>query len=310
MHSSRSNYVFIYDGRGVYSESGMDLKELFSTHQIFHHPVIRECDFNINFDGLNSRPTFVVPGGSAGVIGGTLIGAKPEHKAINNIKAKFGDKFNYVGICAGAFIGTDSAEVYNLGSVENSAEDAVQSPKFNNTSLLDIGMNIGVMPDYKAIGPFYPHGKRANESSTYFVPHRVKLTFQFGTTAIHPQLYVAGPGFVRTNNVTDQRTETVAIYSDQNRYVFFNGQHHKNEIENMPAIIRRIASKKEGGRFLSGTHIESCVPNSKVLSDFMIATNNNAVISEDDLLVLRQTAATTHKTVEALLKETLRPRKK
>jgi glutamine amidotransferase-like uncharacterized protein len=295
-----SSNVFIYNGIGSAQESVADLNELFTSENIFScKPDISISDFNFNIAGL-AFPTFIVPGGSTTSIGYDL---KP---TIGNINSQLKGKFNYVGVCAGAFIGTNDAYLFSTKHIpgNNSNYDyyGLSEPALLHTTKERFA-NLDLISDYNACGSFYPNNSYAIKSdpSKTYQPYCVNISFSQYNEVL-PQLYVAGPGFFPLKKM-HKTSEVVASYQDEKSYTF----PHSNimSVNSFPAIIRRKSQSDKGGVFLSGPHIEACVSNSKMLRFFKSSSPQNSALDELDYNRLIDTSQKTLETVESLLKETL-----
>jgi len=288
-----SSKVFIYNAKGASSPSAEDLKELFSSKNIFvKKPDVQLSDFNFDPSGL-STPTFVVPGGSTIALSHYI---KPR---IDKMRGIIKNDFNYVGICAGAFIGANSADLFHTSHQYNDQQESLDEPSFLFT--IDENMNLNLVTDYKAVGAFYPHDGHKNPApKKQYMPYRVNLTLA-ETKEDLPQLYVSGPGFFSTNR--RPQSSVVATYADCNTYTF-PYEKEKMQINSFPAMISSKPSEGKGGVFLSGTHIETCVPNSKLLTFFKSPGLQNAPLNALDVSALEQAEA--RATVESLLSKSLK----
>jgi glutamine amidotransferase-like uncharacterized protein len=290
-----SSKVFIYNAQGASASSAEDLKELFTSENIFvNRPDVQLSDFNFNPSGLNT-PTFVVPGGSTTQIGTRV---KPQ---ISKIRSTLGDNFNYVGVCAGAFIGTRPADLFFTTHKYSFQNGGLEEPVFFLTTE-DNKVNLDFITDYKAVGSFYPHDGHKHSTPKTYMPYRVNLSLTENNSKLS-QLYVAGPGFIPVND--NGQSSVVATYTDCESYMF-PYEKESTKVNHFPAIISSKPSEDKGGVFLSGTHIEACVPNSRFLTFFKTAEKHNSALKaeEYDAFVLEQ--AETRATVESLLSKTLK----
>jgi glutamine amidotransferase-like uncharacterized protein len=150
----------------------------------------------------------------------------------------------------------------------------------------EIDANFGLITDYQSIGPFYPNDNPPNSSKKH-IPYSVNLSLMESNKKLR-QLYVSGPGFF--SEVNQPKTKVVAAYADCKSYRF---QYLTKDItiNNLPAMICREPDEKTGGIFLSGTHIETCVPNSKMLNAFASGDKDCAALTKEDYdqLVAEQT---------------------
>lgn len=291
-----STKVFIYNGLGTSPYSTDDLKALLTSDNIFSgHPDIQLCDFNFNATGL-VKPVFVVPGGcSTSAIGRQL---KPKLAAIEEI---LGKNYHYLGICAGAFIGTSNADLFLTTHKQDNNSAQLMPPMFLvNTKDTDAELNL--ISDFKAVGSFYPNDSYLRQPPKDYIAYRVNLNLSQSGNKLS-QLYVAGPGFVPLKNNHD--TEVVASYAERARYTF-PYEDYEVSVKQFPAIIRQLPTENQGGVFLSGTHIESCVKNSRMLRFFKQASADNAALNEADYSALKTEQDQTRVVVEQLLRSTFK----
>ena len=260
--------VFIYnDNVGVNSSSCDDLKELFMRYHIYESSDVAVSDFNSSFDGLQPKKiTIVLPGGSVVFMGETLY----QHKT--KIQNLFNAGCKGVFICAGAYMATNNADLfiekYSMNQTTGQLNPLNHS---SSTKLLDVGygpgVNLNIVSDYKAYGPFIPNDSyntyiQACQDVTIYAnvrkPYCVNLRLE-STQQLFNQLYLAGCGFEKIGNSQPDSREVVATYNDKNRYSFFYKNAQSTTITNMPAIIRKP------GILLSGPHIETCIEDSKLM---------------------------------------------
>jgi glutamine amidotransferase-like uncharacterized protein len=288
-----STKVFVYHSHGASPQSAGDLKELLLTSSnIFaQRPDVQLSDFNFNVTGL-TIPTFVVPGGSTNAMASVV------QPFINDRRNILGDKFNfnYVGVCAGAYIGAESADLFHTPHKRNRLLERYEPPIF-----LDVPNNnsLGLIPDYKAIGAFYPNDSHERSFPKDITAYRVELSLDEKKEKL-AQLYVGGPGFAPLENSTSDGTKVIARYADNNSYTFEYTKTEKKTIEHLPAMVRRK------GVFLSATHIEACVPNGEFLKFFKSSgeTHNGLHKRDYDAFISEQDE--TRQTVESLLRQTLK----
>lgn len=306
-----ANAHHLYHKYGVLTHSRDDLKELFSSGHIFDHVDVTYTTFEGNFDGLKvsvDNPTLVFPGGNAWKIYGTSLSHHPK------IAELLSQGWNYVGVCAGAYLAGHEMELYQTPYQFNL--NAYAPPTFSCSQQL-----FGVCHDYNALGPFYPDPTHylwqicreklpaeqvANAAITK--PYVVSITFADQQRL--PALYVNGCAFEKRAAVPDQHT-VVASYPD-NRYAFFNPhtRSHKT-FTTMPAIIHQRVSDdhRRGGMVASGIHFETCVPNSKMLSLFSDPHNAHTIaLSSQEIQSLHDSREQAETMYTTLLKETLTPR--
>jgi glutamine amidotransferase-like uncharacterized protein len=289
----RSEKVFIYrNPKFTCSESVDDLVKLFSSDRIFNHPDVQVGDLNFNASGL-SYPTIVVPPGTATFIGQNV---KP---AIENIKYHLGAQFNYIGICAGAFVGAEDGDLCADWDRETLTRN---NPAQHFLSLSDISANLNLISDYKSVGPFFPNDKEKELKKD--IAHSATLNLESIQKKL-PFLYVSGPGFFNTKKGARSSTEVVATYADCESYAFAY-EEQREEITSLAAIVRKRQEKNQGSVLLSGVHIEACVKDSKFLRLFAESTPEISALkpAEHDQLVEQQEES--QQIVETMLRETLR----
>ena len=293
-----STKVFIYNGLGASALSADDLQALLTSNTIFSsRPDIKLCDFNFNAAGL-SKPLFVVPGGSTSIIGNQL---KPK---LATIEETLGKHYHYLGICAGAFIGTHNADLFITSHKQDTNGNQHQPPSFFMTTQ-EVSAELNLLSDFKAIGSFYPNDSYLRQPPKKYMSYRVNVNLSESGEKL-AQLYVAGPGFVALNKEgTNQHTEVVASYAERDSYTF-PYENSKVSVKQFPAIIRQLPTEKQGGVFLSGTHIESCVKNSAMLGFFKQASTDNAALNDADYRALEAEQDKSRMVVEQWLKGTFR----
>jgi hypothetical protein len=99
--------IFIYEDNYSAYFSIPDLRELFSTTEIFpSKPDIYVGSYDFNTDGLVD-PLFVIPGGT------TYSMAKEVVPQMSAIRSQIGEKFDFLGICAGGFLATGEADLFS-----------------------------------------------------------------------------------------------------------------------------------------------------------------------------------------------------
>lgn len=286
---SSSTKVFIYSGHCTGHNSREDLSTFFKTSGVFKNADVCENVFESNFSGLKNsdNPTFVIPGGQALQMGTTL---KPKWI---NIQRDLKVKYNYVGICAGAFAACEFAEAYKL--------DSGKTPLYS-TSSQDWEANLGVVSNYEALGPFYPIPNAIlNKKSRLGLTIPYRVTLEFSDKEKLDQLYIAGPLFTSTkSDDKKQNCEIIAKYSDCRGYLF---AHEKNRDKLIAEPSAIIASE---GIFLSGTHcLETCVENSKLLSFWSKPTATQLALSETDVVTLKKNRESHTKVMVPLLQRIL-----
>ncbi|EKD55273.1 MAG: hypothetical protein ACD_60C00019G0003 [uncultured bacterium] len=294
-----SRKVFIYQGAGVGPLSTADLNSLFTTSKdIFpSRPDVTLRNFDFNMDDLTD-PVFVVPGGSTSLIGNKL------KSQMDKVKIHFKENFSYVGICAGAFLGAPDADLFvttHRLSKENSKKFEPAKP-FSSTKKLGIALNM--IDDYQAFGAFYPDDSHLNAPPKELMPYRVTLSFVQSKRELS-QLYIAGPAFIPSEE--KQSSEIVATYVNHKNYTLYsNGKYQPNKP--LTAIVRKQFEKKQGGIFLAATHIETCVPDSKLLTLFNQNSIKNAALDKEDYDLLIKEQKDTRTQIECLLQESLKLR--
>ena len=295
---SSSNKVFIYNSHETDRNSADDLKELFSSNQIFAaKPDVTLSDFNSNFSGL-CRPTFVVPGGAAMRM---AVNLQPKMQTIQDAIKQH---YHYISSCAGAFLGTKNAYVFDNshGTNENKTAFVDSDYMFSTQDILDPDAYIGDINDYDAIGPFYPDDHYLGKAKKLYMPYRVNLQVTTLDKSL-AQLYVSGAGFFRNDHLP-KTAEIVATYSPDSSYSF-NLPNGKKTFETLPAMIRRFPTEDKGAVFLSGTHIETCVPNSKFLRFFQEPTQHSHALSAAEYNNFCKEQTETRADIELLLRTTL-----
>ncbi|WED41966.1 BPL-N domain-containing protein [Legionella cardiaca] len=282
--------VFIYNDIGTGPNSTSDIKELFTSKDIFSStPDVLEKNFDFNMDGL-SNPVFVVPGGSTTLIGHRL---KPQ---MDKIKIQFKDRYGYVGVCAGAYLGVSDAELFHLHY-----EPMKENPKASflcSTNTIKIALDM--INDYGAFGAFYPNEKHRFETTKELIPYRVSIS-STKTNREFSQLYVAGPAFYPIDD--KPRAQVMAYYKNSNQYTLFSNSH--SNFNSLPAIICRAPTEKSGGKFLAATHIETCIKNSKLLRFFKQEGLKHNSLQEGEIEILESEQELARGEIELMLKEAL-----
>ncbi|GEM_PF-4290171 len=303
--------VFIYKSSFTAQESISDLKELFTSYGIFESVNVMESDFNFNVDGLNGRDiTFIIPGGQAMGMGMEL---KPR---MEKMKSHFGNQFNYVGICAGAYIAPSEADIFNTNYKIDQNTKLLAAPEYVGHSS-DFEADLNIVSEYKAFGPFYPSEQDVDYSPMKgkLIPYCVNLALTNSHCNIS-QLYVSGCGFesVASSSADKKTTEAIATYTSENPYKFFYpDDRSEKKIQRLSAMISRPANAEthSGGVFLAGTHIEACVKNSRMLSSFSPTKKADAkqmLLSKESHKLLEDSQEEAAKVVVTLLKDTFKPR--
>jgi glutamine amidotransferase-like uncharacterized protein len=212
------------------------------------------------------------------------------------VRPAMGENFDYLGVCAGGFAGTSDGEIFNLST------NGVYHTPTSYKSLRKEEANCGMISDYRALGPFHPTYGYESRGPNQYVPYIIKLKLKNSTVEL-PQLYINGPGFAA--NGLSPTTKVVANYSIG---ATFKYEHGEVEHPRLAAMISAPAEQNHGARFLAGTHIEACVPNSKMLSLFWHETPRSEALSYAEVKAFRdEREATYDKTVE-ILRDTFRRR--
>lgn len=253
---SSSTHVFVYNGQGVSTECADDLKVFFEESRgIFKEkPTVLNFNAVFNCDGLTC-PTIAVPGGATTAEG---VRVKP---IINSIRKAHAQNFNYVGVCAGGFLGTNEADMFFASPIYDADCVLRKGPSLTGATMRTAftGVNLSFIDDYKAIGAFYPHDeiKIANGE----IPYCVSISLA-GTQAVQKQLYCSGPGFFAVKN-KPRLTEVVATFTDRKKYPFYYEDGRCVELDDLSAVVSKKPDDTHGGVYLSGVHFEAAVPGSK-----------------------------------------------
>ncbi len=306
-----TNSVFIYNGHGASSHSSDDLKELFIRHghEIYNsRPDVSFYDSSFKFDG--NKPddmTLVFPGGSTGVMGSILFEYKDNIQKLFDVNCNTGKSCKGVFVCAGAYLATNNADLFTDTYTMDAEADQFHPLQYDSSTFgYYLNPKMDIIPDYKAFGPFIPN----NSYVTYYRNNAAKslhasvvksycvdLLMQASQKPVK-QLYLSGCGFEHNPESKTNTCEVVAIYHDQNRYSFFYHPGNTKTISNMPAIIRKP------GVILSGTHIETCVEDSKLLKLMQDGVDNRLLpLAEGN----QYNPVDSRDTIIPLLKETLNP---
>jgi glutamine amidotransferase-like uncharacterized protein len=265
--------IFIYNGAGAGTNSSYDLKELFIRHgaEIYTNAdsfEVQFTDFNMNFDGLSPEAmTIVLPGGSVVAMGCNLFNHKTKIQSLFSANAKG------VFICAGAYLATSNADLFNDSYSVSFNDDTFNLPEYRRSTLEyysepKMDLNLDIVCDYKAVGPFIPNDSYFPLRTTYNLtkpgvgkPYVVDVLFETDQ-AISKQTYLGGCGFEPLEALVENPCNVVARYHERSRYSFFYPRAEVKNIDAMPAIIRKP------GVLLSGPHIETCVEDSQLLKLF------------------------------------------
>ena len=271
--------IFIYNGANTGENSRQDARQLFECEDIFNkRPDVVLSDFNENFSGLNpiqDNPTLVIPGGAAIFMGIDMLESGQKAK----IQDLISQGFHFVGICAGAYLATTNSDIFNTRHVYHSIENTFSDPEFQMSSRIE-QFSFNICSSHSALGPFYPnkdyddYPNKTELKLKNLLPFNVTLSLNETSQKIS-QLFVGGCGF-ESQAIPDRIDkklpyEIVATYADRENYSFsYSDLEQKKTIHNFAAMIRKKAGSqpKDGGVFLSGTHIEACVKDSKLLNYF------------------------------------------
>jgi hypothetical protein len=271
---SRSQQVFIYNGPHTAEYSVPDLKELLSSEVIFgSKPDVTLTTFDFNPQGLVD-PTIVIPGGD------TFSMKEGMQKALNTIQNRLHNRYNFIGVCAGALAAPCIAELFTLPKDQYGCIPFNESPIFSQSKSSDAGgFNLNRVYSWKALAPFYPNASFVGFTPRAYMPYITNVILANGKTL--PQLFVAGPGFVSmsmSSQPGEHECKIAATYSDQRYKFFYPGRNETRDYALVDMLARR-PSEELGGIFLSGTHLEACVPLSKKEGNIGIRLQNIPTIS-------------------------------
>jgi glutamine amidotransferase-like uncharacterized protein len=302
--------IFIYNGANTGENSCLDAKQLFECEDIFDkRPDVVFNDLKGNFNGLNSiqdNPTLVIPGGSACLMGMDMLGDGQNAK----IQELVSQGFHVVGICAGAYLAPTNSDFFKT--------DYVFDPEYTASTAIE-NFSFNICATYSALGPFYPnkdYDDYPNKSELKLKnlrPFNVTLSLNETSQKIS-QLFVEGCGF-ESQTIPDigdkkQPYEVVATYADCENYSFsYPSAEQKKTIHNFAAMIRKKAGShpNEGGVFLSGTHIEACVENSKLLTYFYSGNARRKLnLTDNQYKGLLEGQSAAKETIIPLLKSTFK----
>lgn len=240
--------IYIYNGEGAAKFSAADLFEFFTTNKLFESQDVAYFSDEFNINQLKC-PTIVVPGArSTTVLSGYLM------PIMNTFKSELNYNFNYIGVCAGAFLGADDVQIH-LPSYE-----LKNNGDYTDLSYLWKTDSFGLVNDMLAIGTFYPVEGKRYKNVKPFTPVPYRLTIDFSEDCLSPnQLFVHGPGFF-DKSPTKQRAK--CRYMDKASYRF-----QDRHFEQLCSMVYEPHTDKEGARFLFGTHLldAQAVKNSKML---------------------------------------------
>lgn len=298
---SVSRKVFIFNGEShkhaVSQESAEDLHTLMqSCSDIFaQKPDIVFSDFKFNAKGLNC-PTFIVPGGYTGYMGNVI---RPSFDVMH--KDTLGEQYNYIGVCAGGMIGSTQSDIFLANASLDPKGFRERSPREHFTTYTRKNSCAGLV-DVTAIGTFYPIEAIIASKKTY-TPYKVLLDIA-GTELQSRQLFAGGCGFDPTT-VKTGTVDIVATYADRKEYPFFFAGERKS-FSPFPAVVRQKPTESRGGRILSGTHFETCVKDSRLLSFFAKESRDADALSKKDNADLKLEGTKTAELVKDLFKTSLK----
>jgi len=184
--------------------------------------------------------------------------------------------FNYIGICAGAFIAGETSTMHSLNYIQRYDEDLRRKAYdfFNDISIDFNTMNL--LPSISTYGPFFPY---RNADPSYRYPGEFHRPFEVNieinenhtsTTLYLPQLYAEGCTFTTTRGDAPLPTNQVmAHYKTYPTMSYCPGMPGRKQ----PTIIFREPNGNAGGVLLSGTHFETCVDSSQLLASFISPTS-------------------------------------
>ncbi len=291
--------VIIYNGPGTAEISVDDLYTFFITSEkIFpSRPDVLKDDFDFNLSGLTD-PVFVVPGGSTSAIGMRL---KPQ---IDKIKSHFQENFSYVGVCAGAYLGAANADLYvTTYDLDETGKKFLEPLYITSTTRVKIACNI--IENYRAIGAFYPNNNYLGATLKKRIPYRVSLAMNYSHKELS-QLYLEGPGFISDSKGEEKTSsDVVATYMGYEKFSLFNTEPTKT-IKSLAAIVRTPPQHKIGGKLLVGTHFETCVQGSKLLSFLEKERPCNAALAKEEYALFLKEQKETQTYFESLLSDTVK----
>lgn len=289
--------IFIHSGPGISAECVADTKAFMLNHVVDTKDVQTGDIRHYNFDQLvaSDNPTIVFPGGKLFTIFSSLRGE--EAQKISHLVKNRG--FNYVGVCAGGYLGANQFEI-------------IQPPTKNQYNLpISAGTNFGsefnpfaVTSDFNAFGPlhddsiFYEDYFSAQNGFKPFL-----TTISMGENSMS-QLCVAPCLFERCNN-TDKSTQVVSTYSGKwQNFQYQDEQEQRRTITSPVAMFSRPRTRDsnsllKGGMFFSGTHFEACGKKSKLLEACQ------SQLSREDTEKLVSAEADTVRLIAPVIKQSL-----
>jgi glutamine amidotransferase-like uncharacterized protein len=291
---SSSHKIFIYYDKNS-AQSIDDLNELLSTAEIFP----TKSDVRVS--------TFVIPGGNSTMMGDEIAAQ------MKTIKALFGERFNFLGVCAGGLLGAETADIYKL-NYRQIVYGLYDLPSYNYSykERLYLGdqnfdFNLRLEKDYKAVGPFYPNTSFLDTQTQQYMPYCVNVSIG-NTDKKLAQLYVAGPAFVPQDyEKQDSTTQVLAKYNAYTSIILSKNGTLERHPRDSAAIIATRATETRGGCMLTGTHIEACVKDSKMLKGFETKETYSPGLFKRDLETLRNQREETQAEVVKMMKATFNP---
>lgn len=303
-----SSKVFIFNNQYVADECAHDVGTFLRDSKVVFAETPDVIEFNapFNADGLKC-PTFVVPGGSMLTMSDGVLDV---FTAVRSSTVR--EDFNYIGSCAGAFLGAGNMEVFS------------RSPYYQHFVSSDRS-GLSLIDDYCAIGAFCPvPTDKMNPATKGEIPYSVQLNMP-GFLKPTQQLLVNGPGFFALKDHDpsgpQSDTEVVAYYADKETYDMKfdtrvvskqrrDQQYHQFMFHQrrLPAMLSRKPTETRGGVFLSGTHFYACVENSELLAAFETTSKEAAALPKDAFSGLKdlKERENTRIAVETLLRRTLK----
>lgn len=295
--------IFIYADKHTADLSLPDIKTLFSTTDIFSSRADLYFFGNntFNTDGLVD-PLLVIPGGL------TFGMAKGVMAQMQMIRSNLGEKFDYLGICAGGMLATGSTDLFYTPHKWH-AYKITQYPQYISplADCTDIPngqpSNLNLFPDYQALGAFYPNFSRFMvNTEKSFVPYRVTLDLAGSNRKLN-QLFISGPSFIQTDAQVEDKSEIIATYEGRS-HVFDYSRNGQKFFDRPPAILAQRATDTHGARMIAGTHIETCVKNSNLLAACEKDNKYSVALPSEDYEKLVAHQEETQAEVVALLRRT------
>ena len=316
--------VFIYDGPGSDPICRKDAYELFEAHGIFERPNVCFSNFqHIRNQRLNPSETLMVyPGGTAMAMG------DDEYNASVEARELFSQGAHGAGFCAGGFYIPDEHRLYSathrvIDVMRDDELTSTLSPPQNSAGNSQYFNSLKLCEDYAAIGPFYPDPEyylsRLHQNDPDCTPKTLLnagnrkpyvTSLTFNNNSVLNAIYVGGPAFIPK---TEGTTQVVAHYPERD-YLFHDkvspvdptiSQHTFR----LPAAIisrRPYPTTGRGGLFLSGPHVEACVPNSGIHRFFTTRGAGRISLSDEKIALLERDRSEMLETVVQHFNETFR----